>query len=99
MTSGPYPCHKCGEPGHHYHYTKPRSETPGRHEGYWHCDEHGPFGPLKSDDEVRAEAEERIKAREESDKPTTKMNRRQRRFLQRKRAKEQRKNIYQSQTK
>lgn len=39
-------CYECGKTATSFHYTTPRSETPGRHEGYWHCPEHGPSESL-----------------------------------------------------
>ncbi len=35
-------CHKCGKVAAGYHYTKPRLSPFDPHEGFWHCEEHGP---------------------------------------------------------
>lgn len=35
-------CHKCDKAAYRFHYTRPRRDAYDTHEGYWHCEAHGP---------------------------------------------------------
>ena len=35
-------CHGCNKVATNFYYTRPRKDEFDSHEGYWHCDDHGP---------------------------------------------------------
>ncbi len=35
-------CDTCGKPAKGFKYTTPKEQTPGRHEGFWYCEDHAP---------------------------------------------------------
>lgn len=36
-------CYICKQEAFKFHYTRPRKDIYDIHEGYWHCDKHGPI--------------------------------------------------------
>lgn len=43
-------CHQCTRIAFNFHYTRERSNDFDSHEGFWHCEEHGPGHGYKTGD-------------------------------------------------
>lgn len=89
-------CHKCDKIANHFHYTRPRKDEFDTHEGFWHCEDHGPVVIVHNPNSVESALYSKINGTnpgpvikdevqfDENGKPIIFKNRAERRAYQRK---------------